>query len=40
MEWKWVWKNKGADNIKATIRNRNYDRSKVTGECGIFQTFG
>jgi hypothetical protein len=40
MEWKRVWKKKGAENIKATIRNRDYGRSKVTGECGIFQIFG
>jgi hypothetical protein len=24
----------------ATIPNENYDRSKTTGECGIFQLFG
>jgi hypothetical protein len=32
-----VWKNKGVENIKATISNRDYDRSKATGECGIFK---
>jgi hypothetical protein len=25
---------------KATIPNKNYDRSKTIGECGIFQLFG
>jgi hypothetical protein len=28
------------ENLKATIPNENYDRSKTIGECGIFQLFG
>jgi hypothetical protein len=34
-----VEKNKGNENLKATIPNENYDRSKTIGECGIFQLF-
>ena len=34
------WEKKGDENIKAAIRIRVYDRSKATGECGIFQLFG
>jgi hypothetical protein len=26
-------------NLTATISNINYDRSKITAECGIFQQF-
>jgi len=33
-------KNYGDENMKATISNTNYDRSKTLGECGIFQKFG
>jgi hypothetical protein len=33
-------KNEGNENLKATIPNTDYDRLKVTGECGIFQIFG
>jgi hypothetical protein len=29
----------GNENLKATIPNTDYDRSKTTGECGIFQLF-
>jgi hypothetical protein len=28
------------DNLKAIIPNKNYDRTKTIGECGIFQLFG
>jgi hypothetical protein len=35
------WKKKlGNKNLKATSPNKNYDRSKAIGECGIFQLFG
>jgi hypothetical protein len=27
------------ENLKATIPNKKYDRSKTIGECGIFQLF-
>jgi hypothetical protein len=27
------------ENIKATITSEDYDVSKTTGECGIFQLF-
>jgi hypothetical protein len=27
-------------NLKATISNTEYGRSKTTGQCGIFQLFG
>jgi hypothetical protein len=30
-------KNEGNENLKATIPNQNYDRSKTIEECGIFQ---
>jgi len=30
-------KNQGNENLKVTIPNTDYDRSKTTGECGIFQ---
>jgi hypothetical protein len=33
-------KNKGNENLKATIPNELYGRSKSTGECGILQLFG
>jgi hypothetical protein len=33
-------KNSGNENIKETIHNTDYDRSKTTGECGILQLFG
>jgi hypothetical protein len=37
-----IWEdiNDGNENLKATIPNENYDRSKTIGECGIFQLFG
>jgi hypothetical protein len=44
--WKTLWngnecgKNEGNENLKATIPNEKYDRSKGIGECGIFQLFG
>ena len=31
-----VEKNKRNENFKATIPSKSYDRSKTTGECGIF----
>ena len=31
-----VEKNKSNENFKTTIASKNYDRPKVTGECGIF----
>jgi hypothetical protein len=40
MEWKLMWKNLGAENLKVTIPITDYDRSKADGECGIFQLFG
>jgi len=42
MEWERTWgeKNYGDENMKATISNTKYDRSKTPGECGIFQQFG
>jgi hypothetical protein len=33
-------KNKSNKNIMANISNTDYDRSKTTGEYGIFQLFG
>jgi hypothetical protein len=30
----------GNGNLKATIPTTEYDRSKTTGECKIFQLFG
>ena len=30
---------KSNENFKVTIPNRNYDRTKTTGECAIFQLF-
>ena len=30
----------GNENLKATIPNALYDRSKSTEECGIFKLFG
>ena len=27
----------GDDNLKATIPNRDYDRSKTAGDCKVFQ---
>ena len=33
-------KNYGNGNLKATILNRVYDRSKTAVECGMFQLFG
>jgi hypothetical protein len=35
-----MWKIEGDENLKATIPNTDYDRSKTAGECGIFQIFG
>jgi hypothetical protein len=35
-----VEKNEGNENLKATIPQKSYDRSKTIGECGIFQLFG
>jgi hypothetical protein len=32
-----MWKKLRNENLNATIPNRNYDRSKTIGECGIFQ---
>jgi hypothetical protein len=29
IEWKWLWKN---------FASTNYDKSKETGQCGIFQS--
>jgi hypothetical protein len=40
VEWEWIWKNKGTDNLKASIPVTDYDRSETAGECGIFQLFG
>jgi len=31
-----VEKNKNNENFKTTISSKNYDRTKTTGECGIF----
>jgi len=33
-------KNRGDDNLKATIPNTNYDRSKTAGEYGILNYLG
>jgi hypothetical protein len=30
----------GNENLKATIPNTDYYRSKTTAECGMFQLFG
>jgi hypothetical protein len=35
-----VEKLQGNENLKATIATTDYDISKTTGECGIFQPFG
>jgi len=35
-----VEKLQGNENLKATIPTTDYERSKPTGECGIFQLFG
>ena len=32
-------KNKGHENLKATIPNTDYDRSKTSRECGMLQIF-
>jgi len=32
--------NQGEENLKENIPNTDFDRSKTTGECGIFQLFG
>jgi hypothetical protein len=40
MEWKGMWKILNNENLKATIPSTGYDRTKATGECGIFQLFG
>ena len=29
----------GDENLKAIIPNNDYDRSKTTGECGVFRIF-
>jgi hypothetical protein len=34
-----VEKNYGNDNLKATFHSTDYDRSKRTGECGMFKLF-
>jgi hypothetical protein len=39
VEWKWMWKQLGDENLKATIPITVYDRSKTAGESGIFQLF-
>ena len=39
MEWKWMWKDKGNENLKATISDTDYDIPKTTAESGIFQLF-
>ena len=31
-----VEKNKSNENFQTTIASKNYDRTKTTGECGIF----
>jgi hypothetical protein len=33
-------KNYSNDDLKATISHTDYERSKTTAECGIFQLFG
>jgi hypothetical protein len=30
----------GNENLKATVPDAGYDRSKITGDCEIFQLFG
>jgi hypothetical protein len=30
----------GNDKLEATIPSRDYDRSKTTGQCGIFRLLG
>jgi hypothetical protein len=35
-----VEKNLGTEDLKATAPSKEYDRSKTSGECGIFQLFG
>jgi hypothetical protein len=32
-------KNQDNENIKETVHDADYDRSKTIGECGIFQIF-
>jgi hypothetical protein len=32
--------NQGEENLRANISITDFDRSKTTGECGIFQLFG
>ena len=39
MEWKLTQK-KGNKNVKATIPNTDYERSKATGEYRIFKVLG
>jgi hypothetical protein len=34
-----VEKQDGDENLKATVRIADCDRSQTTGECGIFQLF-
>jgi len=36
----WVGSECGKNQGKATVRTADCDRSKATGECGIFQLFG
>jgi hypothetical protein len=37
MERKLMWKELKCGNLKANVSNADHDRSKTTGECGIFQ---
>ena len=43
--WNMLWngseceKDQGIENLKAAIPITDYDRSKTTGECGIFKLF-
>jgi len=34
-----MWKDKGNENLKATISDTDYDIPKTTAESGIFQLF-
>jgi hypothetical protein len=40
LDWKWVWKNWGNENLKETILIIGYDWSQtVIGECEVLQLF-
>jgi hypothetical protein len=39
MELKLLWKIYVNDNVKVRVPTTDYDRSKTTGNCGIFPLF-